>query len=461
MALRLLYLIIVRIVGWLVLLSRSTAAKDVELLVLRHEVAVLRRINPRPRLAWADRAVLAALVRRLPDWLRQHRLVTPGTVLRWHRRLVQKKWTYPNRPGRPPIDDTTAALVERMAQENAGWGYRRIQGELLKLGHRVAASTVRRVLKRLRIPPAPGRDTDTSWRRFLRTQVASTLACDFFHVDCALTLKRVYVFFVMEVATRYVHILGTTTNPDSPWTTQQARNLLMDLGDRADDSRFLSRDRAGQFTVSFDAVFSDGGIQVVKIPPRCPRANAHAERFVGTVRHEATDQLLIINGHHLRAVLDRYVSHYNHRRPHQALQLAPPRPDRPIAESACTSIRRRPILGGLINEYEPTAAQPQIRPYGRLLAPHRPMSVEPTANESVPWMNMNTKPTTALPEVKANSNQPASNATEPNPNSWRGLLSPNRPPMFTPANEPRPNSSSAGGTQLDDRCATSVTTRAR
>ena len=356
MALRLLYLIFVRLGDWLVLLGRSSAAKDVELLVLRHEVAVLRRTNPRPRLDWADRAVLAALVRRLPGWLRQHRLVTPGTVLRWHRRLVAKKWTYPNRTGRPPIDDTVVAVIERMARGNAGWGYRRIQGELLKLGYRVAASTIRRVLKRLRIPPAPERDTDTSWRRFLRAQAASMLACDFFHVDCAVSLKRVYVFFVIEVATRYVHILGATTNPDGAWTTQQARNLLMDIRDRADDLRFLIRDRAGQFTASFDAVFSGAGIKVVKIPPRCPRANCYAERFVGTVRREVTDRLLTTNEHHLRAVLDRYATHYNHRRPHRALQLAPPRPDPPTAEPGYTSIRRRPVLGGLINEYEPTAA---------------------------------------------------------------------------------------------------------
>ncbi|GGP87177.1 integrase core domain-containing protein [Saccharothrix coeruleofusca] len=268
----------------------------------------------------------------------------------------REEWTYPNRTGRPPIDDTVVALIERIALENTGWGYRRIQGELLKLGHRVAASTVRRVLKRLRVPPAPQRDTDMPWRRFLRAQAASLLACDFFHVDCAVTLKRVYVFFVMEVATRYVHILGTTTNPDGPWTTQQARNLLMDLGNRADDFRFLIRDRAGQFTASFDVVFSGAGIKVVKSPPRCPQANAYAERFVGTVRREATDRLLILNEQHLRAVLDRYVSHYNHRRPHQALQLVPPQPDRPIAEPGYTSIRRRPVLGGLINEYEPAAA---------------------------------------------------------------------------------------------------------
>jgi transposase InsO family protein len=248
------------------------------------------------------------------------------------------------------------ALIERIARENTGWGYRRIQGELLKLGHRVAASTVRRVLSGLRVPPAPRRDIDTSWRQFLRAQAASILACDFFHVDCALTLKRIYVFFVIEVATRYVHILGTTTNPDGPWTTQQARNLLLDLGNRADSSRFLIRDRAGQFTTPFDSVFSDSGIEVVKIPPRCPRANCYAERFVGTVRHEVTDRLLIINERHLKSVLNRYVSHYNHRRPHRAQQLTPPRPDHPIPQPSHTSVHRQPILGGLINEYEPVAA---------------------------------------------------------------------------------------------------------
>jgi putative transposase len=267
-------------------------------------------------------------------------------VLRWHRRLVAKKWIYPNRSGRLRVDETVVALIERMARENAGWGYRRIQGELLKLGHRTAASTVRRVLKRLRIPPSPTRDSDTSWRRFLRVQAASMLACDFFHVDCAVTLKRVYVFFVMEVGTRYVHVLGTTTNPDGPWTTQQARNLLMELDDRASEFRFLIRDRAGQFTASFDSVLADAGIDVVKIPPRCPRANCYAERFVGTVRRELTDRLLIINERHLTSVLNRYVSHYNRRRPHRARSHTPPRPDYPLAESGSGAVRRRRVLGG-------------------------------------------------------------------------------------------------------------------
>ncbi|HKR52290.1 MAG TPA: hypothetical protein VJT72_22475 [Pseudonocardiaceae bacterium] len=219
MLVRLLYLIFRQLLNLLLVLGRSSASKDVELLVLRHEITVLRRTNPKPRIDWADRAVFAALVRALPRMLREHRLVTPGTILRWHPRLVAKKWIYPNR-GRPSVDDGVGMLIERMARENSSWGYQRIQGELLKLGHRVGALAIRRVLKRLRIPPAPVRCTDTTWRQFLRAQASTMLACDFFPVDCAVTLKRIYVFFVLEVASRSVHLLGVTTNPDGWWTTQ-------------------------------------------------------------------------------------------------------------------------------------------------------------------------------------------------------------------------------------------------
>src|SRR5277367_698962 len=198
-----LYLMFIRLAGWMALRASSTASKDAELLVLRQEVAVLRRQNPKPRLDWADRAVLAALIRLLPARLRMHRLVTPGTVLRWHRRLVTRKWTYPHRTGRPPVSAEITALIERLATENHGWGYKRIQGELLKLGHRVSASTIRRVLKALRIPPATKRRTDTTWRKFLHAQAATMLATDFFHVDCQ---------FVIEVGSRYVHILGVTAS---------------------------------------------------------------------------------------------------------------------------------------------------------------------------------------------------------------------------------------------------------
>jgi putative transposase len=247
------------------------------------------------------------------------------------------------------------ALIKQMARENETWGYQRIQGELLKLGHRVGASTIRRILKLRRIPPAPLRATDTSWRRFLRAQAATLLAVDFFHVDCAITLKRIYVFFALEVRNRYVHILGTTSHPTGAWTTQQARNLLMDLDDRAATFGFLVRDRAGQFTASFDAVLAGAGIDTVKIPPRCPRANCFAERFVLTVRTELTDRILIFGERHLRTVLARYSAHYNGRRPHRALSLLPPRPDHAAPDPARQRIRRRPILGGLISEHERAA----------------------------------------------------------------------------------------------------------
>jgi putative transposase len=336
-----------------VLLARSNASKDAELLVLRHEVAVLRRANPRPRLGWADRAVLAALIRRLPKQRENHRLVTPATVLRWHRRLVAHRWTYPSRTGRPPLPDEVAALIERLARDNPSWGYQRVQGELRKLGHRVAASTIRRVLRRARIPPAPQRG-DLGWRQFLRAQASTALAVDLFHVD-TVTLRRIYVLFVLEIGTRYVHILGVTANPNGAWTTQQARNLLMDLGERAETFKFLIRDRAGQFTTAFDAVLADAGIEVLKIPASCPRANAYAERFVLTARTELTDRMLIFGRRHLQHALPQYARHYNQRRPHRARQLRPPRADQPIPTLPARQITRRTVLGGLINEYQPAA----------------------------------------------------------------------------------------------------------
>jgi putative transposase len=181
------------------------------------------------------------------------------------------------------------------------------------------------------------------------------LATDFFHVDCAVTLRRLYCLFVMEIGTRCVHILGVTANPDGPRTVQQIRNLLMDLGDRAADFRFLVRDRAGQFTASFDAVLAGAGIEAVKIPPRSPRANAYAERFVLTARTEVTDLMLIFGQRHLRTILAQYVAHYNGRRPHRSRQLHPPRPDHPAADLSQERIKRRPVLGGLINDYERVA----------------------------------------------------------------------------------------------------------
>jgi putative transposase len=211
------------------------------------------------------------------------------------------------------------------------------------------------VLKTLNIPPAPKRHTDTTWRQFLHAQAATMLATDFFHIDCAVTLQRLHCLFVIEVGSRYVHVLGVTAHPDGRWATQQIRTLLMDLGDRAADFKFLIRDRAGQFTDSFDAVLASTGIRPVKIPPRSPRANACAERFVLTARTEVTDRVLIFGERHLRAVMAEYEAHYNRRRPHRSRQLHPPRPDHPAAGLSQERIRRQPVPGGLINEYERAA----------------------------------------------------------------------------------------------------------
>ena len=272
-------------------------------------------------------------------------------------RCQKSAWpvSYPNRIGRPPVSAEIAALIERLATENHGWGHQRIQGELLKLGHRVGASTIRRVLSALKIPPAPERRTGTTWRKFLHSQASTVLATDFFYVDCAVTLRRLYCLFVMEVGSRYVHILGVTANPDGPWTAQQIRNLVMDLGDRAAGFWFLVRDRAGQFTEAFNAVLADAGIEAVKIPPRSPCANAYAERFVLTARTEVTDRMLIFGERHLRRVLADYAAHHNGPRPHRSRQLQPPRPDHPVADLSQERIQRRTVLGGLINEYERAA----------------------------------------------------------------------------------------------------------
>ena len=312
MSMRFSYLVVLRVFGWLALLARSDRAKDAEILILRHQVAVLQRQVKPPRLSWADRAVLAALARLLPrSQLRQLRLIiSPQTLLRWHADLVRRHWAYPRRgPGRPRTAATVRALVLEMARDNPGWGYRRIHGELVGLGHQLAPSTVWKILKEAGIDPAPRR-SGQSWRAFLEAQAKTILATDFFHVDTVI-LRRLYVLFFIEHGTRRVHLAGITAHPTGKWVTQQARNLLMNLGDHADGFRFLIRDRDAKFTGAFDAVLTAAGVRIIRTPVRAPRANAIAERWIASARRECLDRMLITGERHLRLVLDEYVDHYN------------------------------------------------------------------------------------------------------------------------------------------------------
>jgi transposase InsO family protein len=354
MALRLLYLILCQLLGWLALLARRSATKNAELLVLRHEVAVLRRQVARPRIDWADRAVLAGLSRLLARSVWRGLFVQPATLLRWHRDLVRRRWTYSHRRGRPSVAAEIRSLVLRMARENTTWGYRRIHGELRRLGYQIGASTVWTILQRAGVDPAPKR-TALTWRQFLRAQAKGVLAVDFFTVDTVF-LKRLYVLFVIEVATRRVHVLGVTAHPMGEWVAQQARNLLMGLDDRVSRFRFLVRDRDTKFTAAFDAVFVAEGIEVLRTPVRAPQANAYAERWVGTVRREVLDRMLILGCRQLQAVLAEYVDHYNGHRPHRALGQAPPLgPAEPPVVLTTRRVLRRDRLGGLIHEYAQVA----------------------------------------------------------------------------------------------------------
>jgi len=338
--------------------GRGEASKDVELLVLRHEVSVLRRQVARPRLEPKDRLVLAALARLVPREVLRARIVRPETLLRWHRQLIARHWTYrPNtKPagGRPRMAPVIRDLVVRLARENPMWGHRRIQGELVGLGYQVAPATVWNILHKAGLDPAPRR-VGPSWREFCRVQATTMLACDFFTVDTVL-LRRVYVFFVLEVGSRRVHILGVTRHPTGEWVTQQARNLMFDLGRRADRFRFLVRDRDTKFTASFDAVFADAGIAVLLSPPRAPKANAYAERWVSTIRRECLDRILIFSERQLVHVLTEYEGHYNTHRPHRALEQLPPIADVGIGRADVSgAVRRTEIIGGLINEYRHAA----------------------------------------------------------------------------------------------------------
>ncbi|MEU9247524.1 integrase core domain-containing protein [Streptomyces sp. NPDC048385] len=338
-------------------LLRRDMAKDAELLVLRHENAVLRRQLPAPvRYEPADRLWFAALSSLIPRrrWA-QVFPVTPATLLAWHRRLIARKWDFSKRrtrSGRPSTARAVKALVVRLAKENPRWGCRRIQGELARLGHLVGPTTVWEILTAAGIDPAPRRSGPT-WREFLTAQAEGIIACDFLHIDLV-DLRRVYTLVFLEHGTRRLHIAGVTAHPTGAWTVQQARNLAVELGMRVEALRFLLCDRDGKYTESFDAVFAADSIEVVRTAPRAPRMNAHCERVIGTLRREALDHLLIWNETHARQVLDAYARHYNGHRPHQARgQLPPLAREHPAPLTAPTARRllRTRVLGGVINEY--------------------------------------------------------------------------------------------------------------
>ncbi len=354
MVLSFLYLAFVRTVQLVRLSCRAQDDLAIEVVMLRHEVAVLRRQIDRPALRAADRALLAGLSRHLPRGRLGGFFVQPATLLRWHRDFVRRRWTCPHRrSGRPTVAAGTATLVVPLARVNPTWGYRRICGELATMGIVLAPSSVWAILKRRGIDPAP-RLSGPTWGEFLHAQAQGLIACDFFSVDTVL-LGRLYVLFFIEHNTRHVRIAGVTANPVCGWVTQEARNLCFALAERTTPAKFLIRDRDTKFTSSFDAVFAAEGMRIIKTPIRAPRANAIAERFVGTIRRECLDRLLILGRRHLEAVLTEYVDHYNGHRPHRFLDQRCPslvnETTPPIANPDSAGIRRTEVHGGLIHEY--------------------------------------------------------------------------------------------------------------
>lgn len=357
MLLSIVYVLARRVLSLVALRFRSERSKDLELLVLRHELSVLRRQVVRPKLDDADRVFLAAASRLLTRKRWSAFFVTPETLLRWHRRLVARRWTYPRRrPGRPPISAEVRTLIVRLGQENPRWGYRRIQGELKALGIWVSATTIRRVLAQAGLGPG-GTRGGTTWRTFLSKQAHTILATDFFTVETVL-FRRLYVLFFVELDTRRVHLAGVTAKPTGPQVTQQARNLFVRAGDALSERKFLIRDRDTKFTGPFDEVFAAEGMEVIKTPVRAPRANAQAERFVGTVRRECLDWTLVLGRRHLEAVLAEYLDHYNSHRPHRSRELVAPActGDPPMrAPAGPGRVRRIDRLGGLLHEYHRAA----------------------------------------------------------------------------------------------------------
>jgi transposase InsO family protein len=349
------FLLVRRLID-LLRLGPTSDEKDVEIAVLRHQLAVLRRQVARPRYTPADRAVLATLARLLTRGRWAAFLVTPATLLRWHRELVARSWTYPRRGHAAPnaLEDDVVALVLRLARENPRWGYLRIVGECGKLGVAVSATTVRNVLRRHRLRPAP-RTSGPSWSQFLRAQAAGSLACDFFHVG-TVALRRLYVLFFIDLERRKVFLAGVTAHPVGTWVSQQARNMAATLEDQGRAVRFLIRDRDTKFVGPFDEVMRSIGARVTRAPVRSPRANAFAERFVRTARTECLDWVLIRGERHLNRALREFVQHYNHERPHRGIELETPFAYPTVRRfTDLRRVERTDRLGGLLHEYRVAA----------------------------------------------------------------------------------------------------------
>ena len=344
----------------LAILGVAKSDKDMEIIILRQQVRILqRKVKTPPRISDPERMILATLVDKYTQFtvgahqhLNQVMLIfKPDTVLRWHRELVRRKWTFKRKgkPGRPGISSELEALIVRLTKENPRWGYDKIQGELLKLGFKLCSSSVRNILKRHRVTPASERSSG-SWRAFLGHYKDQILACDFLTVE-TIWLKTIYVLFFIELGTRRVYLAGCTTTPDASWVTQQARQLVWNLNDDAKEFTFLIHDNDKKFAPSFDSVFSSEKIEIVHTPFQAPRANAFAERWVRSVREECLDQILILNENHLHRVLKEYDKYYNHARSHQGIRQRFPVSVPGRERNTNGPIRRRNILGGVIHDY--------------------------------------------------------------------------------------------------------------
>ncbi|MCP4306300.1 MAG: transposase [bacterium] len=322
--------------------------------MLRHQLQVLRRQVDRPAVNDDDRTLLGAIAAVLPRKLRQGWIMTPETLLRWHRKRITRHWTHPpRRQGRPPTATELRRLIVRLASENPTWGYRRIHGELTGLGHQIGQTTVWQILKDNHIDPAPKR-SEVTWTEFLHSQAA--VACDFFTVDTAM-LRRYYVLFFIQVETRQVIFAGLTANPTGAWTTQAARNLFLLHSEQLAEAKALVRDRGSQFIDDFDEIFRTESFKILKTPVRTPVANTFAERWIGSIRRELLDRTIIWNRRQLDRLVTDYVAHYNEHRPHRSLEQRPPQSahEPPPAPPAAITVLRTNRCDGLIHEYENAA----------------------------------------------------------------------------------------------------------